>query len=201
MKAIIYSKYGPPDILQYQETDKPVPRDNEVLIKVVAASINAADLGMLKGKPFVVRFFSGLLKPKNKILGSDIAGVVESLGNKVSLFQVGDEVFGDIYDSGMGGYAEYVCADEKLLVHKPSNITYKEAASIPIAGVTALQGLRTKGHIQKGQKVLINGASGGVGTFAVQIAKCLGAEVTAVCSTRNIEIIQKLGADHVIDYK
>ncbi|KFZ26717.1 MAG: Alcohol dehydrogenase [Candidatus Izimaplasma bacterium HR2] len=200
MKAVVYKKYGPPDTLQLEEVDKPIPKDNEVLIEVVASSVNVADLGMLTGKPFVVRFFSGLFKPKNPILGSDVSGIVKSIGKNVSSLKIGDEVFGDIYDSGAGGYAEYVCAAENLLVLKPSSITFEEAAAVPVAAVTALQALQTKGKIMAKQQVLINGASGGVGSFLVQIAKSFGAEVTAVCSSRNIDMAIKLGADYVIDY-
>ena len=185
MKAIVYTKYGPPDVLQLKEVEKPTPKDNEVLVKVHAASVNYADWDFLRGKPFLVRLMgAGLLKPKNKILGADIAGRVEAVGRNVKQFQPGDEVFGDISGCGWGGFAEYVCAPENALALKPANMTFEEAAAVPQAAVVALQGLRDKGQIQPGQKVLINGASGGVGTFAVQIAKSFGAEVTGVCSTR-----------------
>lgn len=201
MKAIIYTKYGTPDNLQLVELDKPTPMDDEVLIRVRAAAINSADWRFLVGSPFLIRFMGyGLLKPKYKVLGSDIAGQVEAVGRNVKLFKPGDEVFGDLSEYGLGGFAEYVCANEKALVLKPSNISFEEAAATPMAAVTALQGLRDKGRIQSGQKVLINGASGGVGTFAVQIAKSFGAEVTAVCSPRNIEVAHKIGSDYVIDY-
>jgi NADPH:quinone reductase-like Zn-dependent oxidoreductase len=197
MKAIVYHKYGSPNVLKLEEVEKPTPQDNEVLVKVHAASVNAADWHILRGKPFLVRLMGfGLLKPKNKILGSDIAGRVEAVGRNVKQFQPGDEVFGDI----RGGFAEYVCAREDALVLKPANISFEEAATVPVSAVTALQGLRDKGQIQPGQKVLINGASGGVGTFAVQIAKSFGAEVTAVCSTRNVDMVRSMGADQVIDY-
>ena len=201
MKAIVVHKYGSPDVLQLKEVAKPTPKDDEVLVKVHAASVNAADLHFLRGKPFLMRLMGyGLLKPKNTILGADIAGRVEAVGSNVKQFQPGDEVFGDLSGSGWGGFAEYVCASEDALVLKPANMTFEQAAAVPIAAVTALQGLRDKGHIQPGQKVLINGASGGVGTFAVQIAKSFGAEVTAVCSTRNVDMVRSIGADHVIDY-
>ena len=201
MKAIVYTKYGPPDVLELKEIEKPTPKDNEVLIKVYAASVNYADWGLLRGKPFLVRLMEfGPLKPKNKILGADLAGRVEAVGRNVKQFQPGDEVFGDISGCGSGGFAEYVSVPENALVLKPSNISFEEAAAVPLAAVTALQGLRDKGQIQPGQKVLINGASGGVGTFAVQIAKSFGAEVTAVCSTRNLDMARSIGADQVIDY-
>jgi NADPH:quinone reductase-like Zn-dependent oxidoreductase len=201
MKATIYTKYGPPDVLQFKEVEKPTPKDNEILIKVHAASVNAADWHLLRAKPFLVRLMGmGLLKPKNKILGADIAGQVEAVGRNVKQFQPGDDVFGDIFDCGLGGFAEYVCAREDALVLKPASITFEEAAAVPLAALTALHGLRDKGQIQPGQKVLVNGASGGVGTFAVQLAKYFGAEVTTVCSTRNLDMMRTLGADHVIDY-
>jgi len=201
MKAIIYTQYGPPEVLQFKEVAKPALMDDEVLIKVHAASVNAADWHLLRGEPFLVRLVvGGLLKPKYQILGAAVAGQVEAVGKNVKQFQPGDEVYGDLSGCGWGGLAEYVCACENALVLKPANVTFEEAATIPVAAVTALQALRDKGHIQPGQKVLINGASGGVGTFAVQIAKALGAEVTAVCSTRNVDMVRSLGADHVIDY-
>jgi NADPH:quinone reductase-like Zn-dependent oxidoreductase len=200
MKAIVYTKYGAPDVLELKEVEKPTPRDDEVLVKLHAVSANAADLHLLRGDPFLLRLVSGLLKPKNTILGADIAGRVEAVGKNVKEFQPGDEVFGDISACGWGGFAEYVCARENALVLKPACLTFEQAAAVPMAAVTALQGLRHKRQIQPGQKVLINGASGGVGTFAVQIAKSFGAEVTAVCSTRNVAMARSLGADHVIDY-
>ena len=200
MKAIVYTKYGAPDVLELKEVEKPTPKDHEVLVKVHAVSANAADLHLLRGDPFLLRLVSGLLKPKNTILGADIAGRVEAVGKNVKEFQPGDEVFGDISACGWGGFAEYVCARENALVLKPACLTFEQAAAVPMAAVTALQGLRHKRQIQPGQKVLINGASGGVGTFAVQIAKSFGAEVTAVCSTRNVAMARSLGADHVIDY-
>jgi NADPH:quinone reductase-like Zn-dependent oxidoreductase len=201
MKAIVYTKYGPPDVLELREVEKPVPEDAEVLVKVHAVSVNAYDWHLLTADIFLVRLMGGgLLKPKNTILGADIAGRVESVGRNVKQFQPGDEVFGDIAGNGNGGFAEYVSAPENALVLKPANLSFEEAAAVPMAAVTALQGLRDQGKIQPGQKVLINGASGGVGTFAVQIAKSFGAEVTAVCSTRNLDMARSLGADHVIDY-
>ncbi len=200
MKAIIYTEYGSPDVLQFKEAPQPAPKDNEVLIKVHAVSINAADIHLLRADPFPVRFASGLFKPNNQILGADVAGKVEAVGKNVTQFKAGDEVFGDLSECGFGGLAEYVCAPETMLALKPSNLSFEEAAALPMASITALQGLRDNGNIKAGQKVLINGASGGVGTFAVQIAKSFGAEVTAVCSTSKVEMARSLGADHVIDY-
>ncbi len=200
MKAIVYTHYGSPDVLQLKEVAKPTPKDDEVLIKVYAAAANAGDWHLLRGVPFLVRLVSGILKPKNTILGADIAGRVEAVGRNVTQFQPGDEVFGDVSGCGFGGFAEYVCARENALALKPANLSFEEAAAVPSAGVTALQGLREKGQIKLGQKVLINGASGGVGTFAVQIAKSFGAEVTGVCSTRNVDMVRSIGADQVIDY-
>jgi NADPH:quinone reductase-like Zn-dependent oxidoreductase len=198
MRAIIYTEYGPPDILQLKEIEKPTPKDNEVLIKVHAASVNSWDRDLLRGKPFANRLMFGLLKPK-KILGCDIAGQVEAIGGNVKKFHPGDEVFGDISGGNWGGFAEYVCASENALMLKPASMTFEEAAAIPQAAVLALQGLR-KGKIQEGQKVLINGAGGGSGTFAVQIAKSYGAEVTGVDSTEKLDMMRSIGADHVIDY-
>lgn len=200
MKAIVSTKYGPPDVLEFKEVVKPIPSDNQVLVKVHASSVNYGNLVLLRGEPFLARFAFGLLKPKYAIPGGDIAGTVEAVGKDVVQFQPGDGVFGDLSGCGWGGFAEYVCVPEQALALKPSNLSFAEAAAVPMAGVTALQSLRDKGKIQPGQKVLINGASGGVGTFAVQIAKALGAEVTGVCSTRNIDILDSLGADHSIDY-
>lgn len=200
MKAIVYERYGPPDVLQLKEVEKPTPKDNEVLIKVHAASINSWDRELLRGKPFVNRLLFGLLKPKIKILGADIAGRVEAVGRNVKQFQPGDEVFGDLCECGWGGFAEYVCARENALALKPASMTFEEAAAVPQAAVMALQGLRNKGQIQPGQKVLINGAGGGVGTFAVQIAKSFEAEVTGVDSTRKLDMLRSIGADQVIDY-
>jgi len=202
MKAIICTKYGSPDVLQLQDVAKPAPQDDEVLIKIHAASINARDWRMMRANPFFIRLRpGGFLQPKNKILGSDAAGRVEAIGNSVKQFTPGDEVFGYLPSAtGRGTFAEYVCAKEKLITLKPANLTFEQAAAVPSAAMTALQGLQDNGNIQPGQKVLINGASGGVGTFAVQIAKAFGAEVTGVCSTRNLETVRSLGADHVIDY-
>ncbi|WP_010280731.1 NAD(P)-dependent alcohol dehydrogenase [Bacillus timonensis] len=200
MKAIVYTQYGPPNVLQVKEVEKPIPKDNEVLVKVHASSVNYGNLVLLKGKPFLARFAFGLLKPKYPIPGGDMAGQVEAVGKDVKEFQPGDKVYGDLSLSGWGAYAEYVTVPEKALALKPENTTFEEAAAVPMAGVTALQALRDKGKIKSGQKVLINGASGGVGTFAVQIAKEFGAEVTAVCSTRKMDIATSLGADFVIDY-
>ena len=200
MKAIVYEKYGSPEVLELRDVEKPTPKDDEVLVKVIAASVNAADWHLLRADPFFARFATGLLKPKNKILGEDIAGRVEAVGSAVKNFKPGDAVFGDIFACGSGGFAEYVCAREDALVLKPVNMTFEQAAAVPMAAVTALQALRDNGQIQAKQKVLINGASGGVGTFAVQIAKAFGAEVTGVCSTKKMELVRSIGADHVIDY-
>jgi NADPH:quinone reductase-like Zn-dependent oxidoreductase len=201
MKAIVGVIYGSPDVLQLEEVEKPTPKDDEVLVRVYAASVNAADWRLLRGTPFLVRIVvGGLLKPKVKVLGADIAGRVETVGRNVRQFQPGDEVFGDISGCGWGGFAEYVCAREDALVLKPAKLTFEDAAAVPLAALTALHALRDKGKIQPGQKVLINGASGGVGTFAVQIAKSFGAEVTAVCSTGKMDLVRSIGADHVIDY-
>src|SRR5947207_11128206 len=194
MKAIVYCEYGSPDVLKFEDVEKPVSNDNQVLIKVRAASLNALDVYMIRDA-WLNRLIFGLRKPKDTRLGRDVAGQVEAVGKNVTEFKPGDEVFGIC----RGALAQYACASERGLVMKPANVTFEQAASIPLAGLTALQGLR-EGKIQPGQKVLINGATGGVGTFAVQIAKSLGAEVTAVCSTRNVELVRSIGADHVIDY-
>ena len=198
MKAIVYTKYGPPDVLELKEVEKPTPRDDEVLIKVQAVSVNRSDWEGLRGKPLYARI-GGLLKPRHQILGSDIAGRVEMVGRNIRRFQPGDEVFGDILPR-MGGFAEYVCARESALALKPASMTFEEAAAIPQAAVIALQGIRDKGQVQPGQKVLINGAGGGGGTFAVQLAKLYGAEVTGVDNTSKLDFMRSLGADHVIDY-
>ena len=198
MKAIVYQKYGPPDVLELKEVEKPTPRDNEVLIKVHAVSVNASDCELLRGSPLYTRIW-GLLKPKRKILGSDIAGRVEAVGRNVTQFQPGDAVFGDILEC-WGGFAQYVCAPGNALILKPASMTFEEAAAVPQAACVALQGLRDKGQTQPGQKVLINGAGGGAGSFAVQIAKLLGAEVTGVDSTRKLDMMRSIGADQVIDY-
>jgi NADPH:quinone reductase-like Zn-dependent oxidoreductase len=200
MKAIVYTEYGSPDVLHLKDVEKPVPADDEVLVKVQAVSVNVADLHLLRADPFLIRLSSGFLKPKHTILGSDIAGRVEAVGSNVTQFKPGDEVFGDISACGWGGFAEYVCVRENALVLKPTNLSFEQAAAVPMAAVTALQGIRHAGQMRPGHKALINGASGGVGTFAVQLAKSFGAEVTAVCSTRNLETARSIGADHVIDY-
>jgi len=200
MKAIVYEKYGPPDVLQLKEIEKPVPKENEVLIKVRAASITFGDLAAVKGEPFMVRFTLGLREPKYKTPGKDVAGEVETVGANVKEFKVGDAVFGDLSESGWGAFAEYVSVPENAIVHKPANSPYEEAAAVPESAVVALQGLRELGQIQSGQKVLIYGASGGIGTFAVQIAKSFGTHVTGVCSTNNLDLVRSIGADLVIDY-
>lgn len=202
MKAITFTRYGSPDVLELEEVEKPTPKDDEVLIKIHAASVNAADWHLLRADPFPVRFMLGLSKPKPKfqILGGDVAGVVEAVGKNVTEFKIGDEVFGETFDDGMGGFAEYTTARAKILVAKPKNLTFEEAAAVPMASVTALFGLRDVAQLKPGQTALINGAAGGVGTYAIQIAKALGAEVTAVCSSRNHDQARSLGAHHVIDY-
>jgi NADPH:quinone reductase-like Zn-dependent oxidoreductase len=196
MKAAVYTRYGPPDVVQVTDVGEPSPNDNEVLIKVCAASVNPYDWHFMRGTPYVVRIVAGMRKPKVTKLGADVAGQVEAIGRNVTQFKPGDQVFGIC----KGAFAEYACASESALVMKPDNVTFELAACVPIAGLTALQGLRDKGRVQHGQRVLINGASGGVGTFAVQIAKSFGAEVTGVCSTRNMVMVRSIGADQVIDY-
>src|SRR5437763_3728479 len=210
MKAIVCTKYGPPDVLELKEVEKPTPKEDEALVRVHAASLNAADFEMLRGT-WSARF-GGLLKPRHKILGSDIAGRIEAVGRNVQQVHPDDEVFGDLSECGFGAFAEYVCVPENAVRLKPASMTFEEAAAIPSAGVVALQNLRgvgssslsfllsDKGHIQSGKKVLIDGAGGGVGTFAVQIAKSFGAEVTAVDSTEKLDMLRSIGADHVIDY-
>ncbi len=200
MKAIICPTYGSPDVLQLQEVKKPTPEDDKVLVKVHAASVNAGDWRLMRADPFLIRLMYGLRKPKCPILGSDVAGRVEAVGQSVTQFQPGDEVFGDLSNSEFGAFAEYVAAPESALTHKPARLSFAQAAAVPLAAVTALQALRDKGKLQPGQTVLISGASGGVGSFAVQIAKALGAEVTGVCSTQKMEMVRSIGADHVIDY-
>lgn len=201
MRAITYATYGSPDVLELKEVEKPTPSEGEVLVEVHAASVNYGDWAFMTGSPFVVRLMgSGLLRPRNPILGADIAGRVEAVGGKVSRFRPGDEVFGDISECGFGGFAEYVAVREEALAPKPANLSFDEAAAVPQAAVTALQGLRDKGGIKPGQRVLISGASGGVGIFAVQIAKSFGAEVTGVCRARNGELLRSIGADRIIDY-
>ncbi len=200
MKSIVYTKYGSPDVLELKDVPKPSPLDNEVLIEIHAASVNAYDWHFLTADVFLIRLMSGgMLKPKKTTLGADIAGKVIEVGNGINLFQIGDDVFG-ISKGGSGGFAEYVCANEKSVVLKPANVTFEEAAAAPMAALTALQGLCDKGEIKAGQKVLIHGASGGVGTFAIQIAKAYETNVTAVCSSRNVETARSIGADQVIDY-
>lgn len=200
MKAIEYTEYGSPNVLQLNEVETPSPKDNEVLVKIHAASANPLDWHLMRAEPFLARFENGLMKPKNTKLGADLAGRVEARGKNATQFQIGDAVFGAHYIKALGAFAEYVCIPEEILAPKPANITFEAAAAVPIAAYTALQGLRDKGKIKQGQKVLINGASGGVGTFAVQIAKSYGAEVTGVCSSRNLDLVRSIGADHVIDY-
>ncbi len=200
MKAIVRTKYGSPDVLELKEIDKPIPKDDEVLVKVHAASVNDWDWGLLRGNTLIIRLLFGLLKPKVKILGVDIAGQVEAVGRKVNKFQRGDEVFGDMSECDFGGFAEYVCARENALASKPASMTFNEAGAIPHAAMLAVQGIRDKGQIQPEQKLLINGAGGGVGTFAVQIAKLFGVEVTGVDSSGKLDMLRSIGFDHVIDY-
>lgn len=197
MRAVVYTKYGPPDVLQFAEVAKPTPKDNEVLIRIQAASVNPLDWHLMRGQPLFARpMIGGLLKPKVTRPGVDVAGQVEAVGANATQFKPGDEVFG----ACRGAFAEYVCASENKLELKPANLSFEDAAAVPVAAISALQGLRDQGRIQRGHKVLVDGASGGVGTFAVQIAKSFGAEVTAVCSTRNVDTARAIGADHVIDY-
>ena len=197
MKAIVYEKYGPPEVLKLKDVPKPTPEDDEVLVKVHAASINYIDWQVLRGESILLRLMNGLLKPRNKVLGDDVAGRIEAVGANVKQFQPADEVFGI---SDFDAFAEYSCVKKDYLGLKPANISFEEAAAVPYTASTALLGLRDKGGVQPGQKVLINGASGGVGTFAVQIAKTFGAEVTGVCSTNKVDTVLSIGADHVIDY-
>ncbi|MDH5603323.1 MAG: NAD(P)-dependent alcohol dehydrogenase [Cyclobacteriaceae bacterium] len=200
MKAITYQQYGGPEVLQLTSLEKPTPGEKEVLVKVHAASLNALDWRMMRASPFFLRLMQGLWKPKNGRLGADMAGTIEAVGPGVTKYTMGDEVFGDILPAGGGAFSEYVRVDEEAVVPKPGNITFEDAASLPVAGLTALQGLRDLGKIRSGQKVLINGASGGVGSFAVQLAKLYDTEVTAICSTGKADMVRSLGADHVIDY-
>jgi len=197
MKAIVQPRYGPPDVLQFQETGSPVSSDDGVLVKVRAASVNALDWHIMRGKPFPVRFLEGFRRPKHPVRGMDVAGIVQAVGKNVSRWKPGNEVFG----TARGTFAEYATAPEGNFVAKPSNLTFEQAAAIPIAAFTALEALRDHGHVQPGQRVLINGAGGGVGTFAVQIAKSLGAHVTAVTSTRNVDLVRSIGAESIIDYE
>jgi NADPH:quinone reductase-like Zn-dependent oxidoreductase len=196
MKAIVQDRYGSPEVLELREVDKPVVADHEVLIRVHAAAVNARDWHVMRGDPYLARLVLGFGRPKVKIRGTDFAGRVEAVGKDVKRFRPGDEVFGE----ADGAFAEYVCASDDVVEPKPASLTFEQAAVVPLAGNTALMGLRDLGGVQPGQKVLVNGASGGVGTFAVQIAKSFGAEVTGVCSTRNVDLVRSLGADHVIDY-
>ncbi|MBI1279215.1 MAG: zinc-binding dehydrogenase [Anaerolineaceae bacterium] len=200
MKAILYTQYGSPDVLQFKDVEKPTPKDNEVLVQIQAASANALDWHFMRAAPFLARLENGLFKPKETRLGADFAGRVAAVGSRVTAFKPGDEVFGSNFGRGLGAFAEYLCVSEDVLTLKPAQVSFETAAAAPTAALTALQGLRDKGQLQAGQKVLINGASGGVGTFAVQIAKAFGAEVTGVCSTRNVDMVRSIGADHVIDY-
>jgi len=197
MQAIVQTQYGSPDKLQLQEVEKPSPQANEVLVKIHAAAANPADWHMIRGKPFFIRFQAGFPKPKHPIPGFDFAGTIEAVGSGVTQFKPGDAVFGEVLN---GAFADYVCATPDQIVLKPANVSFEQAAAAPMVGFTAIQGLRDSGHLQPGQKVLINGASGGIGTFAVQYAKSVGAEVTGVCSTRNLDLVRSIGADQVVDY-
>ena len=199
MKAVAFHNYGSPDVLRCEEVERPTAGDDEVLIRVRAASVNPLDWRFMRGEPYLIRAMTGLRKPKVARLGADLAGQVEAVGRNVTQFQPGDEVFGAI-GPRPGTFAEYVCTRESELAQKPANLTFEQAAAVPVAAITALQGLRDKGRIRPAQKVLINGAAGGVGTFAVQIAKSFGADVTGVCSTRNVDMVRSIGADHAIDY-
>ncbi|MDX1492926.1 MAG: NAD(P)-dependent alcohol dehydrogenase [Longimicrobiales bacterium] len=201
MRSAVYRRYGPPSGLTLQELPEPTPERGEVLVRVHATSINAGDLHMLRGRPLVVRpYAGGLLKPTIGVLGSDVAGVVEAVGDDVEAFRLGDRVMGDLSESGFGGFAELAVAPPNVLANIPVGVSFREAAALPSAGTTALQGLRDHGELSSGQHVLVNGASGGVGSFAVQIAKSMGAEVTGVCSARKMDLVRNLGADHVVDY-
>jgi NADPH:quinone reductase-like Zn-dependent oxidoreductase len=200
MQAMVYTEYGLPDVLQLAEVAAPTPGDDDVLIRVHAAGVNAGDWRLLRGEPFMIRLMAGLRRPKHPILGADVAGRIEAVGRNVTELQPGDAVFGDLSGSGYGAFAEYVAAPAHAVALKPARLTFEEAAAVPSAALTALQGLRDEAQLQAGQRVLVNGASGGVGTFAVQIAKALGAEVTGVTSGRNLELVRALGADHVVDY-
>lgn len=201
MKAIKYSKYGGPEVMQLVKTKRPLPGDNELMIRVHAAAVNAGDVHLLKGRPMMVRLVAGLLKPKHQILGTDVSGVVEQVGKNVTHFSPGDEVYGDLSGTGFGGFSEYVSTHEKAISIKPSNVSWEASAAVPTSAVTALQALRDHGKIKMGDQVMIVGASGGVGSFAVKLAKIFGAEVTAVCSTGKVGKVSAMGADHVIDYR
>ncbi len=196
MKAIVYTQYGSPDVLQFKEVEKPAPTDGQILVKIYAASANPLDWHLMRASPFLARLAGGLRKPKDPRLGADFAGRVEAVGPNVTQFQPGDEVFG----ASTGAFAEYICVAESEVALKPTNLSFEQAAVVPVAATTALQGLRDTGQIHTGQRVLVNGASGGVGTFAVQIARAFGTEVTGVCSTRNLDMVRSIGADHAIDY-
>jgi NADPH:quinone reductase-like Zn-dependent oxidoreductase len=200
MKAFVYERYGPPETLRMAEVGKPVPKADQVLVEVLAASVNAADWHVLRGKPLFSRATLGLLRPKHQILGGDVAGRVEAVGGGVTRFKPGDEVYANLLDHGYGGFAEYVAVPVSVMSLKPAQLSFEEAAAVPMAATTALQGLRHHGELRPGQRVLINGATGGVGSFAVQIAKASGAEVTGVTSTPNLDLVRSLGADHVLDY-
>jgi NADPH:quinone reductase-like Zn-dependent oxidoreductase len=197
LKAITYHEYGPPDALEFEDVDVPVVKDDEVLVRVRAASVNPRDWHFMRGVPYFMRAQAGLRRPKSSLLGSDVAGQVEAVGKDVTRFHPGDEVFAHVQE---GGFAEYAAVPEAALGPKPANLTFEQAAAVPLAGLTALQGLRDQGRVGPGQKVLIIGAAGGVGSFAVQLAKHFGADVTGVCSTRNLDLVRSIGADHVIDY-
>ena len=196
MKAIVYTKYGSQDVLQFKEVEKPAPTDGQILVKIYAASANPLDWHLMRASPFLARLAGGLRKPKDPRLGADFAGRVEAVGANVAQFQPGDEVFG----ASTGAFAEYICVAESEVALKPANLSFEQAAAVPVAATTALQGLRDTGQIHTGQRVLVNGASGGVGTFAVQIARAFGTEVTGVCSTRNLDMVRSIAADHAIDY-
>ena len=200
MKAVACPRYGSPDVLELRDITKPTPKTNGVLIKVYASSVNASDWRLMRANPFLVRLTEGFSKPKHPVLGSDVAGRVEAVGTNVTQFEVGDEVLGDLSGAGFGAFAEYAVAPESVLIHKPAALSFEQAAALPMAAVTALQGLRDYGQIEAGQKVLINGASGGVGSFAVQLARFFGTEVTGVCRTEKVDMVRSLGADHIIDY-
>jgi NADPH:quinone reductase-like Zn-dependent oxidoreductase len=200
MKAIVQDRYDSPDVLELKDIDKPVVKDDDVLVRVHATSVNPADWHFMRGEPYIARLQFGLRRPKHTVPGCDVSGQVEAVGNDVTMFQPGDEVFGSPFAHGLRAFAEYVCVSDDLLALKPANLSFDQAAAVPLAALTALQGLRDHGRIEPGHEVLIIGASGGVGTFAVQIAKSFGAEVTGVCSTRNVDMVRSIGADHVIDY-
>jgi NADPH:quinone reductase-like Zn-dependent oxidoreductase len=201
MKAIVYTKYGSPDVLHLMEVDKPSPKESEVLIKVVASSVNEWDNGLIKGEGLLTRLLGGLFKPKNKILGADVAGIIEAVGSNIKNFKPGDEVFGDIAGAGFGAFAEYVCAPEKMLAKKSPQMSFEQAAALPQAGLLAMQGLRYKKPLQAGRDLLINGAGGGVGPVALQYAKSIGARVTCVDREEKFEMLRSLGADELIDYR